>query len=58
MRYRLKPADLHREILKLLIPEEILRLDGVSAVGKRGCVAIPSNITNAVLSKFNFQFKK
>ncbi|XP_034239386.1 uncharacterized protein LOC117644226 [Thrips palmi] len=48
LKYRRKPAKLHQAVLKLALPEKILRLDGISRTGKKGCVGISSDITESI----------
>jgi len=49
LKYRENPKGLHLTMLKLLVPQSILRLDGISPTDRRGCVGIPK-IINRVIS--------
>lgn len=51
LRYRRQPKVLHLECYKLLIPDELLRTDGISATGKRGCVTFPARLNETITSK-------
>ncbi|XP_034255451.1 uncharacterized protein LOC117653712 [Thrips palmi] len=57
-KYALRPACFHRALLKLAVPENILRLDGVSCHSKRGCIGLNRKIQEAIVLAVNTQYQK